>query len=153
MRWFCVRLLAIAALASACGTPLPAQAADINVVLDQARLVKLPDRVATLVIGNPAIADASVQAGGWMVITGKGFGLTNVVALDRTGAILMERSVEVQAPHNVVVVYKGVDRETYSCTPTCDPRMTLGDSQQFFERSGQQINARNALAAGAAQTR
>ena len=29
-------------------------AADITVILDQATLVKLPERVATLVIGNPA---------------------------------------------------------------------------------------------------
>ena len=39
----------------------------INVVLDQARLIKLPDRVSTFVIGNPLIADASMQAGGLMV--------------------------------------------------------------------------------------
>ena len=48
-----------------------------------------------------------------MVITGKGYGMTNIVALDRTGAILMERTVEVQGPQNVVVVYRGVERETY----------------------------------------
>ena len=73
--------------------------------------MKLPDRVATIVIGNPVIADAAVQAGGWMVITGKGYGTTNIIALDRSGAVLMEKTVEVQGPRNVVVVYKGVERE------------------------------------------
>jgi hypothetical protein len=104
----------------------------IAVVLDQARLVKLPERVATLVIGNPLIADASVQPGGLMVVTGKGYGVTNLIALDRSGATLMEKQVVVKGPSNTVVVYRGIARETYSCTPVCDPRVTLGDATTFF---------------------
>lgn len=130
------------------------RAADINVIIDQATLVKLPDRVATIVIGNPVVADATVQAGGWMVVTGKGYGMTNMIALDRSGAVLMEKSVEVQGLRSgVVVVYKGVDRETYSCAPQCERRLTLGDGQTYFEATSGQITARNALAAGAAQAR
>ena len=40
--------------------------------------MKLPDKVATIVIGNPLIADAALQAGGLLVITGKGYGTTNM---------------------------------------------------------------------------
>lgn len=133
--------------------PPAARSADINVVLDQARLVRLPDRVATIVIGNPAIADATVQSGGWMIITGKGYGLTNLIALDRAGAILLEKSVLVEGPRAVIVVHKGVERETYSCSPTCERRFTLGDGNTFFESTGGQITARNALSATAAQAR
>jgi hypothetical protein len=130
--------------------PAPASAAEVSVLLDQARLVKLPDRVTTLVIGNPAIADATVQSGGMMVITGKGYGTTNVIALDRSGAVLMEASVTVAGPRGVVVVYKGVDRETYSCAPHCERRLTLGDGQPFFEQTANQITQRNGLALGGA---
>ena len=49
----------------------------LNVFLDEARIVKLPDRVSTIVVGNPLIADANLQAGGLMVMTGKGYGNTN----------------------------------------------------------------------------
>jgi len=129
------------------------RAADINVILDQATLVKLPDRVATIVIGNPVVADATVQAGGWMVVTGKGYGITNIIALDRSGAVLMEKSVEVQGPRAVVTVYKGIERETYSCAQHCERRFTLGDGQTYFETVAGQITARNGLAAGAAQAR
>ena len=59
----------------------------------KARLVKLPDRVTTIVIGNPLIADVTLQAGGLMVITGKGYGTTNLIALDRSGAVLFERNI------------------------------------------------------------
>jgi hypothetical protein len=151
MRLFSVRLLAFCSLvAFGSGT---AGAADIEVILDQARLIKLPDRVSTLVIGNPVIADAAVQVGGWMVITGKGYGLTNIVALDRSGAVLMEKTVEVQGPRDVVVVYRGIDRATYSCTPDCEATLALGDSQAGFALTAGQIAARNGLAAASAGAR
>ncbi len=152
MRLSSVRQLALCfGFVVAVSAPLgAAQAADISVTLDQARMVKLPDRVATIVIGNPIIADAAVQSGGWMVITGKGYGMTNIVALDRTGAVLMERTIEVQGPQNVVVVYRGVERETLSCTPECSRQLTLGDGNAFFEVTAGQITARNTLAVGAA---
>lgn len=155
MRLSSVRLLALCFVV-AVGVSAPwgaAQAADIDIILDQARLVKMPDRVATVVIGNPMIADAAVQSGGWMVITGKGYGTTNIIALDRSGAILLEKTVEVQGPRDVVVVYRGGERNTYSCTPYCEPRLTLGDGNAFFEGTAGQITARNALAAGTAPAR
>jgi Pilus formation protein N terminal region len=130
---------------------LPAAAADINVVLDQAKLIKLPGRVATVIIGNPSIADATVQSGGTMIITGKGYGMTNIVALDHDGAVLLSRSVAVTGPRaDVVVVYRGVERETYSCTPYCERRLTLGDSGPYFDQTAAQIAARNAVAQGGA---
>jgi len=154
MRLFCVRLFALSFVAAVgiCGPFGPARAADISVILDQARLVKLPDRVATIVVGNPVIADAAVQSGGWMIVTGKGYGLTNIVALVRNGAILMEQTVEVQVPQNMVVVYRGSERDSYSCTPECSRRLTLGDGPVFFEVTVNQIKERNTRA-GSVQSR
>ena len=131
--------------------PPAASAADITVTLDQAKLVKLPERVSTIVIGNPLIADASVQAGGLMVVTGKGYGITNLIALDRTGSVLMEKLVEVEGPTDVVVVYRGADRETYSCTPNCERRITLGDNPAYFDSTLGQTAARNGAAQGITQ--
>jgi Flp pilus assembly secretin CpaC len=130
----------IAALAA----PATVHAADIDVVLDQARLVKLPERVATVVVGNPLIADATVQAGSLLVVTGKGYGLTNLLAIDRSGTVLLEKSVEVHGPRaDIVVVHRGVERETYSCAPDCQRRITLGDSQAYFESTLGQTVIRN----------
>jgi len=120
----------------------------LRLVLDQAKLVKLPERIATIVIGNPLIADASLQPGGLMVMTGKGYGTTNLIALDRKGNVLLERRVQVNGPAlNTVVVYKGINRETYSCTPTCQPRIVLGDGQQFFAQTLTQTTTLNTQAA------
>lgn len=121
----------------------------VGVTLDQAMILKLPENVATIVIGNPAIADVSVQSGGLVVVTGKGYGSTNFVALDRSGAVLMERSILVRGPSdNTVVVYRGMERETHSCTPNCERRITLGDSPNFFTATLGQSNARTGQAIG-----
>src|SRR5215831_10742116 len=71
---------------------MPARADTVTVHLDQAYIVRLPDRVATIVIGNPLIADATLQSGGVLVVTGKGYGATNLLALDRAGQILLDQS-------------------------------------------------------------
>ena len=134
--------------------PTSAAAADIGVTIDQARLVKLPERVSTLVIGNPLIADAAVQAGGLMVITGKGYGVTNIIALDRGGVVLMEKTIEVVAPRDeLVVVYRGSQRETYTCSPTCESRIMPGDGmprdpEKYFDTIIGQTTNRSGLAQG-----
>lgn len=141
-----------AAVLLAAVVPAPAWAADTMVVmLDQATITKLPERVSTLVIGNPLIADVSVQAGGLLVVTGKGYGSTNMIALDRSGAVLAERKIEVVgAQDRIVVVYRGVNRESYSCMPSCEPRITLGDNSAFFTQTLGEGEARSSRAQGAA---
>jgi len=128
----------------------PARADTVTVHVDQAHLLKLPDRVATIIIGNPLIADATLQNGGILVVTGKGYGATNLMALDRNGRVIMSKFVRVLGPSSreLVVVYRGVERETYSCAPQCQPRITLGDSSVYFNATLAQTGARNGQAQG-----
>jgi hypothetical protein len=121
----------------------------ITVHLDQASLLKLPERTTTLVVGNPLIADAVVQPGGVVVITAKSYGMTNLVALDRTGTTLSEYPVQVVGPSDVtVVVYRGMERETYSCTKNCERRITLGDSAAYFAANLNAYSTYSAQSAG-----
>ena len=136
------------ALASLPAMPRGGAAETITVVLDQAQLMKLPDKVGTIIIGNPLIADVSLQAGGSMVITRKGYGATNIIALDRSGATLMTTTVQVVGPRDAVVVYRGVDRESYSCAPMCERRITLGDAPPYFDATLGQASTRSGSAAG-----
>src|SRR3954447_25639383 len=120
-------LVAAAVLASPAAGQAESTADAIAVNVDQAKLVRLPERVATIVVGNPLIADVTLQPGGMVVVTGKGYGATNVIAMNRAGEILVDRMIEVGAPSDqVVTIYRGVDRESYSCMPTCQRRVTLG---------------------------
>ena len=119
----------------------------VVVHIDQATIMRLPERTATLVIGNPLIADATVQPGGIVVITAKSYGATNLVALDRNGAALSDSSIQVVGPADrIVVVYRGIERETYSCLPQCQRRITVGDSTAYFTGNLSQIGSYGAAA-------
>ena len=131
----------------------PASAAEaFKVVLDQASIMKLPEGTSTIIVGNPLIADVSIQAGGLAIVTGKGYGSTNLVALDRSGSTLMERELQVRGGgESTVFVYRGAERESYSCAPTCERRITLGDSPAYFAATASQTDSRNSQASGAAK--
>jgi hypothetical protein len=139
------------ALVLALGAVASARAETVNVAVDQARIMRLPQGVATVVIGNPLIADATLQNGGIVVLTGKGYGTTNMLALDRGGHVVLDRTIEVQTANSadLVVVYRGDKRQTYSCAPECAPRITLGDDADYFNHAQGQSRQRLGDAAAA----
>lgn len=46
----------------------------------------------------------------------------------------------------MVTVYRGLERESYSCTPDCQRRVTLGDGRAYFETAIGQANILNSQA-------
>jgi len=101
------------------------------------------------VVGNPLIADVTLQPGGMIVVTGKGYGATNFIALDRGGEILVDRQIQVEGPSDrLVTVYRGVERESYSCMPLCQRRVTLGDSDNYFNNTMSQAGSLSSSASG-----
>lgn len=149
-----VCLLAAAAMLASPAIGLAEPSVDtIAVNVDQAKLVRLPGKVATIVVGNPLIADVTLQPGGMIVVTGKGYGATNFIALDRGGEILVDRQIQVEGPSDrLVTVYRGVERESYSCMPLCQRRVTLGDSDQYFNTAMSQAGTLSNNASGNAST-
>jgi Flp pilus assembly secretin CpaC len=142
-------LVAAAVLASPAASLAEATADTIAVSVDQAKLVRLPGKVATIVVGNPLIADVTLQPGGMIVVTGKGYGATNFIALDRGGEILVDRQIQVEGPSDrLVTVYRGVERESYSCMPLCQRRVTLGDSDNYFNNTMSQAGSLSNNASG-----
>jgi hypothetical protein len=90
----------------------------------------------------------SVQKNGILVLTGKSYGRTNLIALDPAGSLIAESVISVQAPADsaMVTVQRGLDRESYSCTPNCQPSLLLGDANKHFSEVGGQAGQRNSLA-------
>lgn len=120
----------------------------IEVTLDRAKVIRMPAHAQTIVVGNPSIADVTtLKIDGLVVVTGKGFGETNMIFLDKAGAAVEESIVTVVAGSSQVTVQRGVARESYSCKPRCEPTVALGDDQQFLGTTSAQIQSRNALAA------
>lgn len=115
-------------------TGSPAHAADLVVSYDQSQLLRLPRPVASVIIGNPSIADVSVQSGSLLVVTGKTFGVTNIIALDENRNVIQDQRVVVTRDDmRTVKLTKGGAQQSYSCTPTCSPTLTIGDDTTYFE--------------------
>lgn len=120
---------------------------ELSVTVDRAKIIRLPDGAQTVIIGNPAIADLSIQKSGVVVLTGKSYGATNLIALDRAGNMLAESNVTVDAPSDaVVMVQRGLERQSYSCNPACLPSIALGDGNTFFSENKSQAEQHNQLA-------
>lgn len=128
--------------------PAPARADTVvDVMLDKARVLKMPPGAETIVVGNPIIADVTtLKKNGLVVVTGKGFGETNVILLDGAGNALQELTVRVQASRALITVQRGTSRESYACQPRCEPTVSLGDSTEFLKDASSQISSRNTLA-------
>ncbi|AMN43098.1 pilus assembly protein N-terminal domain-containing protein [Rhodoplanes sp. Z2-YC6860] len=100
----------------------------IRLVLAQDQIVALPQNTATVVLGNPLIANIAIVPRGHGVLTAKGYGATNLIFIDRKGNVLDERVIEVRAPDDLLVVHCAVPRETFVCQTNCQPRKILGDT-------------------------
>ena len=121
----------------------------LQVTVDQAKIAMIPDGTVTLVIGNPIVADVTMLKGsGAMVVTGKGFGDTNLIALDKDGNVIDEKTIRVVPTGSILLVQRGTERESYSCAPKCMPTVQLGDGKLFGDTSAQ-ISTHNALTAPA----
>lgn len=116
----CAWALGVLASAACFGVPARAEGG-IAVSMNQAKIVKLARAADTIVVGNPLIADASVQDAHTIVLTGKGFGVTNLVVLDADGAPVIDEQVIVSRQDaNSVRIYRRAQVQTLSCTPFCE---------------------------------
>ncbi|HTR13294.1 MAG TPA: pilus assembly protein N-terminal domain-containing protein [Roseiarcus sp.] len=142
--------LVLAFVLASGSTPARAEPDVLKVTLDQAKVAKLPPGATTLIIGNPMIADVTMlKNNGAMVITGKGFGRTNLIAIGADGAVLKEQQLVVLPAKTVVVLQNGSSRISYACNPDCMPTVQLGDDPKHFAETGGEISARDKFAAGA----
>jgi hypothetical protein len=116
------------------------------VTVDRAKIFRISRPARTVIIGNPSIADATVEDERTLVLTGRSFGVTNIIILDEKGDLIVDRTIVVRGHEaNTVRVYRRASRETYACAPICEPTLTIGDNQETFTFANEQIRARNAL--------
>lgn len=131
-------------------TPAAQAAQQMVLVADQTQIVKLPEAPVTLVVGNPAVADVTTE-GRTLFFHPRGFGLTNVVALDDKGRKLADYQVRVVYEDSLSVSLYGPEgRETFSCRKDCEPVMRIGDQPGFFRGYSAQVLSKNSVAASQA---
>ena len=97
MKWlFLSPLVAVATLAAA-QAPALAQSRPLNVEIDRSTRVQLRGPAGSVIVGNPEIADVTVVDANTLFITGKGYGVTEVVAVDPLGRTVFQNQVVVTA--------------------------------------------------------
>ena len=129
-----------------------AQAAENDVVsveIDHATVFRLAAPAGTIIIGNPSIADATLQDAQTLIITGHTYGQTNLIVLDSEGETISESQLHVGAPtEKLVTVFKGKDRFSYSCLPDCQPTAVPGDQQAYFSGVIVQVSVHDGAGSG-----
>jgi Flp pilus assembly secretin CpaC len=118
------RLAALAALALIAAAPgAVAQSGSLNVEIDQAARVQLRGPAGSVIVGNPQIADVTVVDSNTLYITGKGYGVTEVVAVDPIGRTVFQSQVVVTdgAGAGRVRVWRGAQATEMACGASCSP--------------------------------
>lgn len=118
----------------------------VVVTVDRAKVFRMSSPAKTVIIGNPSIADATVEDEVTLVLTGRSFGVTNLIVLNHAGDPIVDETIVVKGHEaNTVRIYRRDERETMACAPVCEPTLTIGDNNMRFEFAQEQITARNAL--------
>ena len=141
--------LAVAFVLASGASPARAETSTIGVTLDHAKIARLPEGTTTLIVGNPMIADVTMlKNNNTMIITGKGYGETNMIAVGADGSLIEERQIQVLPTKTVLVLQNGSSRISYACNPACMPTVQLGDDDKTFKDAGEQMSTRNGYAVG-----
>lgn len=136
-------------LVAAFASPALADGAPVSVKVNMARILRINAPAATVIIGNPGIADVTIQDPQTLVLTGKSYGQTNLIVLDSMGNPIADTLVEVvQDLANVVTVYMGDKRGSMSCAPVCQSIIMLGDDSNFTAAAVASSSTVSSIAAG-----
>jgi hypothetical protein len=133
-------------------TASPAYADGVAISMDEVRTITFPKPVATVYVGNPTIADINMIDSRHAFVLGKGFGNTNIVALDHDGDQVSNTHVSVMAREDsTVTLQRGAGRLTYSCTSNhCEATPQPGDAKDAYDAVNNQLATHEAAAKGSA---
>jgi Pilus formation protein N terminal region len=134
-----------------------ANAAEVLAVeTDRSMMLTLSASPGAIVIGNPSIADVSVN-GDKLFLHGRGFGQTNLIVMDLNGNKIMDYDLVVRnSSQSTVAVYTpgtvfggdGPGRRSYTCLPNCEAQMQVGDDDSYFTRTLTQNSVKLKLGTG-----
>ena len=98
------------------------KATSIRVTLDFARVQTFEIPVRTVIIGNPAIVDGTLNDERTIVLTGKAVGTTNLIVLGEAGREIASLVVNVVPNRDLLTtVHQGEAQQTYTCADACRP--------------------------------
>lgn len=140
-------LAAAIGLAFLAGT---AQAAEFQVEMNKSKALNFPKPVSTVMVGNPAVADVTVESANLVYVMGKSYGTTNLIALDADGKPMLDLNVNVVSQAtSAVTLTRGAGQVSYNCTPRCERVPNIGDNPDGFDMLLKQTIGASGMGSGA----
>ena len=128
------------------GTPLTVQT-------DQSQPILLTSDPASIIIGNPSIADVSLN-GRQLILHGHAFGETNLIVMDADGKKIVDFDITVSHDSaNQLSLYfattnNPAQRHSYTCAPNCEASMMTGDPDDWMAKVIASNRAKSDFATG-----
>ncbi|CAN5402956.1 hypothetical protein BH10PSE2_BH10PSE2_13900 [soil metagenome] len=113
--------LALGALASVLiASASLAQSAPLSLGIDRSQRIALRGAVRSVIVANPQIADATVVDNNTLFVTGKGYGVTEITAVDEIGRTLFQNQIVVTGGQpGSVRVWRGAQVTEMACAASC----------------------------------
>ncbi len=127
-------------------------APSVALSLDEVRTLTFETPVSTIYVGNPTIADVTMIDARHAFVQGKGYGRTNIMALNHDNVMVYNNHVTVTGIESggTVTLHRGTQRVTLNCIGShCEATPTPGDGKDAYEGSSQ-VAAHQATARSAA---
>jgi len=147
---FAAALFAVAAPAFAAG-----KGDSVALALDEVHTLTFRTPVSTVYVGNPSIADVTMIDARHAFVQGKGYGRTNVMALNRDNVMVFNTHISVTGTGNessgTVTLNRGSQRVTLNCAGgRCEQTPMPGDGKDNYDSAVSQITGHQSTARGAA---
>ena len=114
----------LATQAALAGQPLTVQT-------DKSQIISVSTEPGAVVIGNPAIADITVN-GKQIFVHGHAFGDTNLMVLDTAGNQIANFDITVaNSTDNAIAIFNPTGRRSYTCAPYCEGAIIPGDELTY----------------------
>jgi type IV secretory pathway protease TraF len=125
----------------------------VALALDEVHTLTFRAPVSTVYVGNPTIADVTMIDARHAFVQGKGYGRTNLVALNRDNVQVFNSRITVTGHDGggTVPLNRGAQRVTLNCAGgRCEPTPMPGDDQKAYDSASSQAAAHQAAARGVA---
>ena len=148
------RALFAAALLAATPSFAAGKNDSVALALDEVHTLTFRAPVSTVYVGNPTIADVTMIDTRHAFVQGKGYGRTNIMALNRDNVMVFNTHVSVTSNSGgggTVTLNRGVQRITLNCAGgRCEATPTPGDAKELFDSAVGQLTGHQSAARGAA---
>lgn len=148
-----LKIAAVAALSLSCFAAQAFAVPTFTVTIDQARPLNLSAPAAGIVVGNPSIVGVSLQNDRLLFLTGRSYGITNLIVVGANGRPIYEARVSV-APDDAdttVTVTRGFSTVRHNCNPICRKTPDISDDPAVFDQVSKQSSDHAGQASGTGQ--